>query len=420
MRNPHRINGKNIISSLIVATIAVTIGAFGIQAVSADEGKNIDRLPINMSETSFVYNGAEQYPEVSIDGLTVDKDYSVEYTKSGEVGTVEPGEYNVVVTGINDGTNGYSGTVVRSFSINKYAYRVFGASRIETSLKTADVLRNGGKFDTVVLAYSQNYPDALAGSFLAIEKNAPILLIDDNYSAKVIDYLKSNLVAGGRVYILGAEGVISTDIEDSINENGFKVKRLGGSTRYETNLKILNEGSNAAKKPIIVCSGLGFADSLSASTSGAPILLVDPDNGLNDAQKKYLKNSGVSKIIICGGDMAVPEAVEKELAAFGEVDRLAGETRYETSKIVAEEFTDPEATTVFIAYGENFPDGLCAGPLASKMNAALLLVDNSNTGFAAEYVSDQSIGISYVMGGTAIISDEAVLKITGAQTVEIK
>ena len=44
------------------------------------------------------------------------------------------------------------------------------------------------------------------------------------------------------------------------------------------------------KEDLLACTGEGFADSLSASAVGKPILLVD-NRGLTTAQKTYLGQS---------------------------------------------------------------------------------------------------------------------------------
>ena len=75
----------------------------------------------------------------------------------------------------------------------------------------------------------------------------------------------------GTIYILGGTGVVTQRFAESLGK--YSVKRLAGSDRYETNQAILNE-AGVSKQDILVCSGKDFADSLSASGTGEPILLV--------------------------------------------------------------------------------------------------------------------------------------------------
>ena len=73
---------------------------------------------------------------------------------------------------------------------------------------------NVEKLDAVILANGDNFADALAGSYLAAEKNAPILLIYDSAAVKadVTNYIKANLKEDGKVYVLGVDsGSTSTN-----------------------------------------------------------------------------------------------------------------------------------------------------------------------------------------------------------------
>ena len=57
--------------------------------------------------------------------------------------------------------------------------RIFGNSRYETSFGIANEYKSvlgAEKFESVIIASGVNFPDALAGSYLAAVKNAPILI----------------------------------------------------------------------------------------------------------------------------------------------------------------------------------------------------------------------------------------------------
>ena len=289
--------------------------------------------------------------------------------------------------------------------------RVFGSTRYDTAFKVADELKASlgvQKFENVVVASGTEFPDALAGSYLATQKDAPILLFR-NRSTEINalkNYIKENLAAGGTVYILGGTNAIPATMESGLGS--FKIKRLGGSTRYDTNLLILQE-AGVGNKDILVCTGLDFADSLSASACNLPILLVK--NGLTSAQKQFLATTTGNKIIV-GGVNAVSATVEKQLASYGNVERLSGNTRYETSVLVANRFfTSPTAAVV--AYGQNFPDGLCGGPLANAMGGPLLLTRNQNAKTTKAYVQSNAIVDGVVLGGETLISNSAATTIFG-------
>lgn len=284
------------------------------------------------------------------------------------------------------------------------AVRISGQSRYETSLLIADALKQElgfARFDTIVVASGENFADALAGSYLANRTNAPILLANSSNADAVKTYIRENLAVGGTVYLLGGENALPAVLETGLSD--YTVKRLAGDDRFETNLKILQE-AGAGNQEFLVCTGSGFADSLSASAVRKPILLVGKT--LNEDQKKFLESSGGSFTII-GGENSVSAAVAEELSSYGTVERIGGASRYETSVLIAKRyFAQPQA--VVLASALAFPDGLCGGPLAFTMGAPLILTAADNETAAADYVAEQGVTRGVILGGTAMISDASI------------
>jgi hypothetical protein len=68
--------------------------------------------------------------------------------------------------------------------------------------------------------------------------------------------------------------------------------------------------------------------------------------------------------------------------------------------MVAETFFDAPTAAV-LAYAQNFPDGLCAGPLAAAMDAPLLLTSINKEARAIAYATALEIGDGYVEYRTA-------------------
>ncbi|MBQ2667152.1 MAG: cell wall-binding repeat-containing protein, partial [Clostridia bacterium] len=288
-----------------------------------------------------------------------------------------------------------------------------GEGRVETGIEVADQLKavlGVEKFDAVILANGDAFADALAGSYLATVKNAPILLHRNSGKGDELNeaYISENLVAGGTIYLLGGTAAIPESVEESLKALG-NVVRLKGDTRFDTNLAILEAAGIAADDEILVTTGWEFADCLSASASGKPILMLNTIKGeLTETQIAFLEKYAENDFTIIGGTAAVSEEMETAIEAIvGETTRISGSTREETSVKIAEAyFEDPEC--VFVAYSRNFPDGLCGGPLAYAMNAPLLLVNAGKEEFAAAYVAEEGIAVGYVLGGTAVLTDETV------------
>ena len=296
--------------------------------------------------------------------------------------------------------------------------RVAGAGRWQTALLVADEMKaalGAEKFDAIIIASGSGFADALAGSYLATVKNAPILLSygGDNEKYAYLDndninYVKANLAEDGVVYILGGEKAVPTLYEDGLE--GYDVVRLGGANRFETNILILEEAGIESGSEVLVCTSANFADSLSASATGKPILLVWNDSGaLYGSQPEFLeelKEKNCSFTIL-GGENAVSAKLADEVAKYGEVDRLAGNTRMETSVLVAEKYFDAPETAV-LAYAWNYPDGLCGGSLAYALHAPLILTMPKYEAAAADYTEAEDITSGYVLGGDGLITDESV------------
>ena len=293
--------------------------------------------------------------------------------------------------------------------------RVFGSDRYATAFKAADTLKSElgiSKFQNIVVASGTGFADALAGSYLAAQKNAPILLVRGANVNDVKNYIKNNLASGGTVYLLGGVNAVPKAMESGLE--GFYVKRLGGADRYATNLLILKE-AGVGNKDLIVCTGKNFADSLSASATGLPILLVK--DGLTDGQKAFLKTV-FGRIIVVGGTNAVNTTVATQLTYYGNVKRLAGNTRYDTSVLVAKEFFSAPKSAV-LAYAQNFPDGLSGGPLAYALKAPLILTDSNKSAAAVNYATGAGIKRGYALGGPGLISDKVVKNIFSMKAADV-
>ena len=289
--------------------------------------------------------------------------------------------------------------------------RFAGNNRYATAMAVADSLKKAqgiDKFDSVIVAYGDNYADALAGSYLAKVKNAPILVVNEYAETGVKQYIDKNVKKNGNVYLLGGEGVVSKRFENSLT--GYNVKRLGGSDRFATNLNILKE-AGVKNEDILVCSAFSFADSLSASAVGKPILLVD--SSLTSAQKAYLNGLSSQNYYLIGGTGAVTEKVKSEIGKYGKVSRVSGDNRYATSKAIADKFFPDGSSSIVIASGDDFPDGLTGGPLAMAKSAPLFLVNSGNTGNAKAYVANNKAGLINVVGGTGVVPDKIVNDIIG-------
>lgn len=290
--------------------------------------------------------------------------------------------------------------------------RVSGDTRYDTAYKNADALKKQlglEMFDSAVVACGTNYPDALSAAYLAKVKNAPLLLSEAREVNGTVDYIRKNVTKGKTVYLVGGADVLPEQIKTILGSD-YDVKRLEGEDRFLTNLAVLKE-ANVNNEEVMICSGLGYADALSAAATGKPVMLVGKT--LTNEQKAYLAGINPAKFYIVGGSDVVSDRVKAELETMRSVERISGEDRYETALNVAKKFFDMTSSTVVIATGDGFADGLVGSVTAIANNAPLLLANRNNIKGVAEFVKETGAKRSIVMGGADVISNEAVKVMMG-------
>ena len=290
-------------------------------------------------------------------------------------------------------------------------HRIAGSGRYETSLTAVDALKaemGVESFDTIIVASGENFADALTGSYLATVKKAPIMLHNDNYLDANVSYITANLTQGGTVDIRGGTSSVSAELENALKNQSITVKRLAGADRFATNLAILNE-AGVTNQELLVCTGSNFADSLSASATGLPMLLVGKT--LNEDQVAFLEKLNGNDITVIGGVNSVSTDIETALGEYSEnVTRIAGASREDTSVAVAKKyFENPDF--IVLAFSGNYPDGLCGGPIAFTMKAPLILTAEKTADVAAAYAAENEITSGLILGGVNSVSDATAKKV---------
>ncbi|MBQ2928328.1 MAG: leucine-rich repeat protein [Oscillospiraceae bacterium] len=295
--------------------------------------------------------------------------------------------------------------------------RIAGGNRISTALTTSDKLKQVlgvEKYATIVVADAMSFPDALSGSYLAAATKAPILLYKEG-QASVVQYVRDNLADGGKVYVLGGTSSVPDSLMTELS--GIDCERVAGSGRLATSLKIIakaDELRGTKPEKVLICDGRGFADSLSASATGLPILLVNGGGSLNDEQKAYLESVRGAELYVIGGKNSVSEDILNSLTAYDAdgAERVFGSGRELTSVEVAKKFF-PEAKAAALASSLDFPDGLSGGPVAYAMNMPLLLTRENKEAITGAYVAERGITEAYIIGGKNAVPDDTADKVFG-------
>ncbi len=277
--------------------------------------------------------------------------------------------------------------------------------------------------DKVVLATSESYWDALSANSLAGSLKAPVLLTHHNQlPAQTIAELKR--LKTSKVVLCGGENAISNDVVSQLKALNIEVERIAGTWASDT-------ANDIAKKldksdTAIVATSWGYEDALSAASyayaNKAPIFLANYNSATLDASSiQTMKDKGVKKVYIVGGTSVVSPEVEAQLSAAGiTVERIAGETAYDTSAKLATRLISlgMSANNMAIATGWGYTDALAGAALCGKQNSVMVLADNTNQTAINDVVAANKHAIKnyYIFGGTSVVGDGATDVLKGVFT----
>ncbi|MGI9017634.1 MAG: cell wall-binding repeat-containing protein [Euzebya sp.] len=296
--------------------------------------------------------------------------------------------------------------------------RLAGDRREQTAVAISNDVYESA--DTVVLARSDLYADALAGATLAFDRGAPLLLtpsaaLNPDAAAEI------QRLGAETVILLGGESALSPQIEQSLRDQGITdVQRFGGANRFATAALIAEELDGDTQAWVVKGNDAdptrGWPDAMSiapiAARAGQPILLTETDF-VPAETIQAISDRGITDARIVGGTAAVSPAVESTLAeqlTLGE--RVAGDNRYATSVAAAEVglANGHSLGNTWLARAGDFADALSSGPSVAATGGTLLLVDTDSLAASLDtgaFLTDNAckIRLARVTGGIVAISE---------------
>jgi putative cell wall-binding protein len=360
------------------------------------------------------------------------------------------------------------------------ADRFGGADRFATAEilfeRQIEALFKDSCVENVVLARGDQFPDALAASYLAGHARTGILLTNTNsIPASTLNGLRNEGVRN--VYLMGGTAAISTAVETQLDNTQaydcagnpvpptppapgpvtLTVQRIGGVDRFETAkmvaefpgldqdgfLDITPTDGVATEAPTaIIASGLNFPDALAAGPlayrgdadesccpPGDPVpLLLTSTASVPQATLDALVNLGTVNVIVMGGASAVSDAAVAQLTAAGyHVRRIAGANRQATAAALSTAMIDEwgfNDESAALARGDNFADVLPGGPFAGAAAETILLTASPNslsadtTAFLSGWFATNGATLLTidVLGGTSAITPAVVQAAIDAAT----
>ena len=289
--------------------------------------------------------------------------------------------------------------------------RIDGMDRIETAINISRQAYNKAK--TAIVVRHDLFPDSMTASVLAKLKDAPILLNPtDKLDSRVGDEIKR--LGAEEVIIVGGQNSVSEKVREELKayDSDKNVERIAGADRYGTSEMVAKRvvGITGKKNTGVVASGQVFPDALSvgtfASREGYPILLVKKDSVPSQIQNA-IKDLDINKTYIAGGTNTISKSTEAKLP--GVLERMAGNTRYETSVAIAKSKFGA-SKEAYIASGEEFADALVISPVSGKYNRPTLLVSTKedNNGPVRSYVKDSKISKLTAIGGQRYVPSSVI------------
>lgn len=286
--------------------------------------------------------------------------------------------------------------------------RLAGLTRYDTAVAIAE--KGWQQSDYAILAYGENFPDALASAPLAKKYNAPILLTNANVLAPQTKRALLDLKVK-HVLIVGGTAVVSTAIEKELKVMGLSVIRLAGKDRYETSIEIAKQLGNVSG--LFVTTGEDYADALSAgSVAGKlnmPILLV-PKDTLPSKVTAYLATQTIKTSYVVGNWEMISNSVMNQ---FPNAQRISGMDGYARNIAILNQFAGNYAAgEICLATGGNFADALTGSAYAAKNSLPIVLMRNVVVPATQNYLLNIAGSTDHVviLGGEAVVPSSLVGK----------
>ncbi|HEB4999577.1 TPA: cell wall-binding protein Cwp10 [Clostridioides difficile] len=203
----------------------------------------------------------------------------------------------------------------------------------------------------------------------------------------------------------------------SDSTSNVTVKKLKGADRFETAIKISQSGWTKSDTVVIVNGeDKSMVDGLTAtplaSVKNSPILLSSNEK-LPQKTVEELKRLNPSKVIVIGGNNSMPNSVVEAIKAVNSkisVQRIGGDTRYQTSINIAKEIDKTNnVSKLYIGAGNGEADSLSIASLAGKEKTPIVLTQKDGVDSEAEqFIKSNKVSNIYFIGGIEKISNKAI------------
>lgn len=270
------------------------------------------------------------------------------------------------------------------------------------AFQTAALVSEGlvARSETVVLANSDGWADALSVGPLAARLHAPLLLSPRTWLPPTT---RQEIVRRGakRVVLIGGTGAISPEVQAELTRMGLTVERLGGADRYQTCLAIaarIRRIDGRSTQPVFLVTGQDYPDGLVAAPAAAArggVILLTAGSRLTAPVRKFM-DAGRPAARYAVGGFAVQAAATARLPLTA---AYSGADREQTALLVARAFFATSARA-YLVNAWSFAPALPAVAAAGFERSPVLFATWGSLGRAtAAHLARTRVRTVNVVGG---------------------
>lgn len=316
----------------------------GAQGEAEDTAAKISSTAFETSDWAILATNKDFADAMSASGLAgaldapillTDPNYLPEATKT-ELRRL--GVKNVYIIGGKGAIPGDIEGELASIGVTGTVERVYGEEYYDTSVKCANkIAEYDSRGERAIVAYGQNFQDALSISSFAYKFHIPILLqttgetsADRGLTAEQIELLTTGTWAEARVYVPGGPGAVSTDSVEGVLGDLRGGERIYGQTGYDTSNALAEyfvENGLLSPEAVCIATGAEAAKGLDALAGAAlagkhdgVILLTSAQPAMEAENYTTIDNflvnnaTAVANCWVLGGTYVLPDAFRDKVA----------------------------------------------------------------------------------------------------------
>lgn len=201
----------------------------------------------------------------------------------------------------------------------------------------------------------------------------------------------------------------------------YTISRLGGSTRFETAIKIADQYAAISNinsfQNVILATSNDFPDSLSGSVLSAkvnaPILLVDKTVANSKLTLDYIENKVFKSgtIYMLGGANVVTNDIVTYLKGKGFTNfiRLGGNDRFATNTLINNQLNAGQGTPIVLVRSDEFPDTLSISSIAAIKGYPIVITNSGSLSQSAKnMINSIKPNQIFLIGGNGVLKQQIV------------